>query len=34
MGRDHTLFALSNGQVRFDRSNRRIHVDPTPAASS
>jgi large subunit ribosomal protein L27 len=34
MGRDHTLFALSNGQVRFDRSNRRIHVDPTPAAAS
>jgi large subunit ribosomal protein L27 len=34
MGRDHTLFALSNGQVRFDRSNRRIHVDPTPVAAS
>ncbi len=34
MGRDHTLFALSDGHVRFDRGNRRIHIDPTPAAAS
>ena len=34
MGRDHTLFALSRGRVRFDKSNRRIHVDPSPAAAS
>jgi large subunit ribosomal protein L27 len=26
-GRDHTLFALKAGTVRFD-SRRRIHVDP------
>jgi len=34
MGRDHTLFALSHGRVRFDKINRRIHVDPSPAAAS
>ena len=34
MGRDHTLFALSHGRVRFDKSTRRIHVDPSPAAAS
>ena len=34
MGRDHTLFALSDGQVRFDRNNRRIHIDPSPTAAS
>ena len=34
MGRDHTLFALSDGHVRVDRGNRRIHIDPTPAAAS
>ena len=26
MGRDHTLFALVNGQVFFDRKGRRINV--------
>lgn len=26
MGRDHTLFALSDGTVNFDRKNRRVHV--------
>lgn len=34
MGKDHTLFALSNGTVRFQkgRKNRSfVHVDPTPA---
>lgn len=26
VGRDFTLFALSNGTVKFDKSNRRVHV--------
>ena len=26
MGRDHTLFALSEGKVMFDRGGRRINV--------
>jgi large subunit ribosomal protein L27 len=26
MGRDHTLFALIDGIVKFDRTNRRVHV--------
>jgi large subunit ribosomal protein L27 len=26
MGRDHTLFALSDGSVSFDRERRRVHV--------
>ena len=34
MGRDHTLFTLSHGRVRFDKGNRRIHIDPSPAAAS
>ena len=34
MGRDHTLFALSDGHVRFDRGNRRIHVDPSATAAA
>ncbi|MDD5263174.1 MAG: 50S ribosomal protein L27 [Methylacidiphilales bacterium] len=25
-GRDHTLFALAEGVVEFDKANRRIHV--------
>ncbi|MEM6821470.1 MAG: 50S ribosomal protein L27 [Verrucomicrobiota bacterium] len=29
IGRDHTLFALSNGVVNFDKKNRRVHVDQT-----
>ena len=27
MGRDHTLFALINGMVRFDKDGRRINID-------
>lgn len=27
MGRDHTLFALIEGNVRFDKDGRRINVD-------
>ena len=26
MGRDHTLFALIDGVVKFDRLNRKVHV--------
>lgn len=26
MGRDHTLFALTDGVVKYDRTNRRVHV--------
>jgi ribosomal protein L27 len=33
MGRDHTLFALANGQVRFEKNSltgrKWVHVDPT-----
>jgi len=27
IGRDHTLFALSAGKVRFDRNGKRINID-------
>lgn len=30
---DDSLFALIDGTVRF-QSNRKIHVDPTPAATA
>jgi large subunit ribosomal protein L27 len=26
MGRDHTLFALVDGTVKFDKTNRKVHV--------
>ena len=26
MGRDHTLFALIDGIVKYDKENRRVHV--------
>ena len=35
MGRDFTLFALTDGKVRFERwgrDRRRVHVDPVAAA--
>ena len=31
LGRDYTLFALVDGNVRFDRAGRRVNVDPSPA---
>ncbi len=34
MGRDHTLFALVDGRVKFDKSKRLIHVLPEAAASA
>lgn len=27
IGRDHTLFALVEGSVSFDKKNRRVHVE-------
>ena len=32
MGRDHTLFALIDGVVKFDRTNRKVHVLAAAAA--
>lgn len=35
MGRDHTLFALTDGKVAFDREGRRVNVNvPVPAAAN
>ncbi|MFM7103300.1 MAG: 50S ribosomal protein L27 [Verrucomicrobiota bacterium] len=31
-GRDWTLFALTDGQVKFDKERRRVNVVPAPAA--
>ena len=31
LGRDYTIFALVDGQVRFDRAGRRVNVVPTAA---
>ena len=28
LGRDYTIFALIDGNVRFDRASRRVNVDP------
>ena len=28
MGKDHTLFALIVGKVKFDKNNRKVHVLP------
>jgi large subunit ribosomal protein L27 len=28
LGRDYTIFALIDGNVRFDRAGRRVNVDP------
>lgn len=35
VGRDHTLFALTDGRVRFDRQQDRVraNVDPLPQAA-
>jgi ribosomal protein L27 len=37
MGRDHTLFALIDGQVKFDhatKERRRANVEPVAAAAA
>jgi large subunit ribosomal protein L27 len=31
IGRDHTIFALVDGNVRFDKEGRRVNID-APAA--
>lgn len=33
MGRDHTLFALIDGTVSFNRDRRLVHVHPQAAAN-
>ncbi|HAV63182.1 MAG TPA: 50S ribosomal protein L27 [Verrucomicrobiales bacterium] len=33
-GRDWTLFALKDGQVKFDQAGRRVNIVPTAAAES
>lgn len=33
MGRDYTIFAVIEGTVRFQRSKKRIHVDPLPVVA-
>ena len=30
-GRDWTLFALTDGKVKFDKDSRRVNITPTPA---
>ena len=32
-GRDWTLFALSEGKVRFDKQGRRVNIDPVASKS-
>jgi large subunit ribosomal protein L27 len=32
-GRDWTLFALTEGKVRFDKNSRRVNIDPVPVAT-
>jgi large subunit ribosomal protein L27 len=31
LGRDYTIFALVDGQVKFDRNGRRVNVEPVTA---
>ena len=33
-GRDWTLFALVDGQVKFDKASRRVNVTPAVAATN
>jgi len=34
IGRDHTLFALVDGLVRFDKGGRRVNVDQAEVISA
>ena len=34
LGKDYTIFALSDGQVRFDQEGRRVNVDAAAAAAA
>jgi large subunit ribosomal protein L27 len=31
LGRDYSIFALVDGQVKFDRNGRRVNVEPVGA---
>lgn len=33
LGKDHTIFALVDGKVRFDQDGRRVNVDVAPATA-
>jgi large subunit ribosomal protein L27 len=33
VGRDFTIYSLVEGQVRFDKKKRRIHVEPVTASN-
>lgn len=34
LGKDYTIFALTDGRVRFDREGRRVNVDGPVAAEA
>lgn len=34
IGRDHTIFAMIEGKVRYQRNRRLIHVDPIVTAAN
>jgi large subunit ribosomal protein L27 len=34
LGRDFTIFALSDGKVKFEKARRRVHVEPAEAIAS
>jgi large subunit ribosomal protein L27 len=34
VGRDWTLFALTDGQVKFDKARRRVSIQPAEAAKN
>ncbi len=34
LGKDYTIFALTDGRVRFDREGRRVNVDQAEAAAA
>lgn len=33
LGKDHTIFALVDGKVRFDQDGRRVNVDIAPVTA-
>ncbi|MFZ9920823.1 MAG: 50S ribosomal protein L27 [Terrimicrobiaceae bacterium] len=33
LGRDYTIWALVDGQVKFDRDGRRVNVEPVASAN-
>ncbi len=34
LGKDYTIFALTDGRVRFDREGRRVNVDQAETAAA